>query len=975
MPDTDATSEPGPTTGAGAGADGDRCSLCDLPTPEPPVTDDAGADDPDAVAGTFCCRGCLEVARSLDDGFGAAEVDPAAELREGTPGAGGDRDDADGAAADGETAFLRVDGMHCATCEAFIESRAVEREGVTTARASYATDTCRLTYDPDVVEQDDLPAAVAGLGYDAAFVDDDDPRDDEEPIGRLLVGGFFGMMVMLWYVLFFYPAYLGWDSLLLFDVTGTAGLFLRLNVWVMTSVVLGYTGYPLLRGAYVSLRAGHPNMDLLVALAAGTAYVYSVLATLAGGVEIYFDITVAVVLVVSVGGYYEDRVKRRAADHLTALTRGRVSEARRRTADGTETVPVERLEPGDELVVRPGERVPVDGFVAEGTAAVDEALVTGESVPVRREPGDEVVGGGVVADGALVVAVGEDADSTLDRLLHRLWEIQSTRPGAQRLADRLATVFVPLVVVLATAVTAYRLLTGEAVADALLTGLAVLVVSCPCALGLATPLAVASGVREALARGVVIADESVFERATETDVVALDKTGTLTTGRMELVDWVGDAAVDGGSLRGENESGRAADGARGGVEGDRPRTAYGGTDPDRDDRPIRNDEVLARAAAVEQFSDHPLAEAVVRAADAPGTGCDVREFERHPGRGVSATVAVADEAGDGGRSGDGPGTAGEEEAGDGDDGRPRTGSTAGGTETVVGRRSLFDERDWPVPAAFVDRYESARAAGRIAALVGWDGRARGVVVAGDHPRPGWEHVVERLAGREGGGGNDGTDRHDAVDLDGSGAGDGDGGGDADGSRRQVVVLTGDDGGAADRFRAHPAIDEVFAGVPPEAKVETVERLRERGTVAMVGDGSNDAPALAAADLGIAMAEGTELAADAADAVVTGELASVPAVFEVTAAAKRRVRQNLGWAFVYNAIAVPLALVGAINPLFAAGAMAASSLLVVANSARSFDVAIPEGVAAGDDGEVGPGTDREPGPGPDDATGAESSPSQ
>jgi len=224
---------------------------------------------------------------------------------------------------------------------------------------------------------------------------------------------------------------------------------------------------------------------------------------------------------------------------------------------------------------------------------------------------------------------------------------------------------------------------------------------------------------------------------------------------------------------------------------------------------------------------------------------------------------------------------------------------------------------------------------------------------------------------DGGGGNDGTDRHDAADLDGSG----DGGGDADGSRRQVVVLTGDDGGAADRFRAHPAIDEVFAGVPPEAKVETVERLRERGTVAMVGDGSNDAPALAAADLGIAMAEGTELAADAADAVVTGELASVPAVFEVTAAAKRRVRQNLGWAFVYNAVAVPLALVGAINPLFAAGAMAASSLLVVANSARSFDVAIPEGIAAGDDGEVGPGTDREPGPGPDDATGAGSSPSQ
>jgi Cu2+-exporting ATPase len=412
----------------------------------------------------------------------------------------------------------------------------------------------------------------------------------------------------------------------------------------------------------------------------------------------------------------------------------------------------------------------------------------------------------------------------------RLWEIQSARPGAQRLADRLAAVFVPLVVVLAVLATVVHLVLGATPTGALLTGLAVLVVSCPCALGLATPLAVASGIREALDRGVVVTDESVFETATDVDTIAFDKTGTLTTGRMTVAETAtATAASDGGEAVAE---GMAA---------------------------VRDP--VALASAVEQFSDHPLARAVTAHRAPPDLPVD--DFERHPGRGVSAAVD--------------------------------------GVRVVVGRRDLLADEGWSVPESLAEPYERARDAGQVPALVGWDGRARGLVVGADEPRAEWEAVLGDLA-----------------------------------PDHEIVVITGDDERAADRFRESDAVDRVFAGVPPEAKAEIVDRLRAEETVAMVGDGSNDAPALAAADLGIAMESGTRLAADAADAVITtDDLGTVPTVFDLTAAARRRIRENLGWAFLYNAIAVPLTMAGLINPLLAAVAMATSSLLVVTNSARSL----------------------------------------
>ena len=798
-----------------------RCTLCDLQTGDDPHT------APD-VDGEFCCRGCLTVARSLDG------VEDRGDLDERRP------DATPGEEFDGETTFLHVDGMHCATCESFLEMTAGEQEGVAAAEASYATDTIRVDYDPDTVSAAELPERLSVAGYSASDRADPDGEEDDAVVRFLIGGGFFGMMAMLWYVLFLYPTYFGYEPIV--DLGGVSGTYLFAQIWLFASIVLFYTGYPILRGAYVSLRARRPNMDLLVSLAATSSYAYSTLALLVGQTDLYFDVTIAVVLVVTAGNYYESVVKRRATGLLADLT---TTEDRTVRTEAGEAVAADAVEPGDRLLVRPGERVPFDGTVAEGTAAVDEALVTGESLPATKREGDAVRGGTVVTDSAVVVEVGEDAANTLDTLVRLLWEIQSSRSGVQRLVDRLATAFVPLVVAVAAVGAAATLALGAAPVDAALVGLTVLIVSCPCALGLATPLAVAAGIRDAAKRGIVVVSDAVFESAADVDTVVLDKTGTLTDGEMRLLDAT------------------AAEG-------------------------IPVERVRERAAAVERASVHPVAEAIVAGV---------------LGDGDAATDGAAD-----GRDRDG---AAEEvdatdapSATDVDVFDRGVAGRVDGDEVVVGHPDCFDERGWPVPDRLREAGTAARDRGNVPVYVGWEGRARGVLAVGDEVRDGWEAVVSDL--------------------------------DADG--RRVVVLTGDAPAAARRFADHPGIDEVFAEVPPEAKAETVRRLGADGPVAMVGDGSNDAPALAAADLGVSIASGTDLAADAADAVLLEDrLSAVPELFAVTRGTNRRLRQNLGWAFCYNAAAIPLALAGVLNPLLAALAMASSSLLVVTNSARAvFD---------------------------------------
>ena len=840
------------------------CTLCDLPTGDDPHT------APD-VDGEFCCRGCLTVARSLDD------VEDLDDLDQRRPDATPDEE------FDGETTFLHVDGMHCATCESFLEMTAGEQDGVAAAEASYATDTIRVDYDPDAVSADELPDRLSVAGYSASDRADPADDDDDAVVRFLIGGGFFGMMAMLWYVVFLYPTYFGYDPIV--DLGGVSGTYLFAQIWLFASIVLFYTGYPILRGAYVSLRARQPNMDLLVSLAATSSYAYSTLALLVGRTDLYFDVTIAVVLVVTAGNHYESIIKRRATGLLSDLTA--TGDRTVRTEAG-ETVAADAVDPGDRLLVRPGERVPFDGTVAEGTAAVDEALVTGESLPTTKREGDPVRGGTVVTDSPVVVEVGEDAANTLDTLVRLLWEIQSSRSGVQRLVDRLATAFVPLVVAVAAVGAGATLALGSAPIDAALVGLTVLIVSCPCALGLATPLAVAAGIRDAAKRGIVVVSDAVFESATEVDTVVLDKTGTLTDGEMRLLD----------------------------------ATAAEGTPVER---------VRERAAAVERASIHPVAEAVVAgvlgdADERPATdgGRAADDAATDAGRAADDAGREADDAAtDGDRAADDAATDGGaaaaadatgDEAATDDVGALDGPSAADvdvfdrgvagrvdGNEVVVGHPDCFDERGWPVSDRLCEAGATARDRGNVPVYVGWEGRVRGVLSVGDEVRDGWEGVV--------------------TDLD------------ADG--RRVVVLTGDAPAAAKRFADHPAIDEVFAEVPPEAKAETVRRLGADGSVAMVGDGSNDAPALAAADLGVSIASGTDLAADAADAVLLKDrLSAVPELFAVTRGTNRRLKQNLGWAFVYNAVAIPLALSGVLNPLLAALAMASSSILVVTNSARA-----------------------------------------
>ena len=779
------------------------CTLCELPTDPSSVTE-AGVD------GEFCCRGCLEVYRTLGD------VDPEAVDADDLRAADVASDPGEAVPEDAETAYLSIDGLHCSTCELFIETAAADIDGVYAAEASYSTDMARVSYDPETCDRDALPEALSRFGYYAS-------EPGEEPDGfldklsfenyRAAIAVIVMMPVMAPYLLFVYPTYLGvYPREFLFGSTLYFMVFVPLFVW-STIIVVGI-GYPFFRGAYVSLRVGRPNMDVLIALAVAAAYLYSVVSLfILEGRTVYFDVAVMILAVVTVGDHVESRFKEQALGYYSELAESRVTHARKlHPDDSTEQVPIESCAPGDRILVRPGERIPVDGRVADGTAAVDESVVTGESIPVPKSVDDDVIGGSIVTDNALVVEVGTDGASTVDRLMELLWNVQSTDAGVQRVANRFAVVFVPVVVAIAVATTLGWLWLGRPVGEAVLIGVSVLVVSCPCSLGIATPLALAAGSNAASESGLLVFDGSVFERITETDTVAFDKTGTLTTGEMSVVDVVGD---------------------------------------DREG-------ILARAAAVEGRSNHPIGGAILDAA--PDRAADVSGFERNP-RSVVATVD--------------------------------------GERTMVGHPDAFERAGWAVPAELADAVEAARSDGAHPTLVGWAGAAAGVVVLRDTPRPGWEAAVA------------------AFDDD-----------------TEVVVITGDDERAAGAFEAHPAIDEVFAEVRPEAKRELIRRLR--GSVTMVGDGTNDAAALADADLGIAMSHGTELTIEAADGVVTDDdLSTVPAFFGIADRVQARIRQNILWAIGYNVVAIPLAVAGLINPLIAAVLMAISSLIVVSNSKRSL----------------------------------------
>lgn len=760
------------------------CELCGLPTPVPPLRSDGHS---------FCCFGCSEVYRS----FGA-EVLSATDARpilKAEP------------SLEGAEAFLRIDGMHCSSCELLIERTAAKIDGILAASASYATSTARIVYDPRLIRESELPQVLSLTGYRARLRSDSAPEDDErQPLLRLITGIILNNVVMMLSLIFLYPTYIGLVERHELAPIGPIAFYAA--PWAMfacTTLLIFYVALPIFRGARIGLRTRMLNMDNLLAISILSAYGYSVGQLLSGSLDLYFDVASMIVAVVTLGRYLEQGAKAKATHELSKVIEAWTPTARV-LKDGEFWVEaIDQIKPGDHVFVRQGEAIPVNGIVVDGQGAVDESLMTGEPFPVNRGPGEAVLGGAIVVEGSIEVAVGPEVASRINNLSRILWNVQSSTAGIRGVADRVARVFVPVVLVAALVVTGWLLLAGATPADALLAGLATLIVSCPCAFGLAIPLSTAAGLSTALRHGIIITSADAFEKAPRVNIVAIDKTGTLSTGEMAVVKVIGPPAV------------------------------------------------AELAAAVERFSSHPIAEAIARL-DARLTATDL---DIHPGKGALASV----------------------------DGR----------RIAVGSRSLFATLGWVIPDRLLASAASGTDGAGVVSFVGWDECAQGAIITQDQQRLEWEHVVDRLR-----------------------------------KTSRVVLLTGAEhpGGYEDQ------VDEVFTGVPPEGKAAVIRQLKSVGTVAMIGDGSNDAPALAAADLGIAFGAPTALAADAADVVIPGEhLDRIFDAFEILATTRRRIQQNIAWAFSYNVIAIPLAATGFLNPLFAAVAMTVSSLMVVWNSTR------------------------------------------
>ncbi|ELY94111.1 heavy metal translocating P-type ATPase [Natrialba taiwanensis] len=898
-----------------------RCRLCgtaltpaESDSDEQPArsdTDERSATGrSDATATTaFCSTGCRQIDETLDE--------PTPDDEAGQPTAGSTpsvetADESTATSADAATpdrTFLRVDGMYAATCERYLESVAKSQDGVTDAAASYVTETIRIDHDPARSSAAELEAALTTTGYTAyrreeASSDDETGgtrrsremsglrkrRTDDMLEVRYVIGIVFGSFLLVPYAALLYPTYLAsvfdWRFLSLYDeaFTGFGGLLFLPLFFTVTGAVLYLTGMPLLRGAYVSLKHRQPSTQLLASLTVVSAFCYGTIAFVSGRNDLYYDLTIIVAAIVMAALFYEAMVKRQAMDRLTELTISQVDTARVFDSAGSETgsdpadptdaaattaadpdtstqhtrtVPVTDLSAGDRLLVRAGERIPVDGELVASSCTVDEAVVTGESLPISKTPGDAVVGGSVVTGDAAIVAVGDRTDSSIDRLTRTVWNLQSAAHGIQRRADELAAIFLPIVLGAGALVGAWNVFQGNGLGSTttVLAVLLTVMVASPWALGLATPYSIASSIREAMDHGIVVFDETVFERLREIDTVVFDKTGTLTTGEMTVLEADGSPAL------------------------------------------------LRAAGRLERHASHPAAAAITAA------------FASTGGPDTSGTPdEVDDPAPDGGTVDDSKGSRDETDSTDSTDSDTNefvreftdhgngVSGVVDGDRLLVGHPDLFDDRDWDLDPELEGHASDAREAGNLPVVIGRNGRAEGLIVVGDEPRGDWEETVTALS---------------ESDV-------------------SVVVLTGDEGRSIDAFARHPGVDHVFTGVPPDGKTEAIRRLRTDDRVAMVGDGTNDAPALAAADLGLSLGGGTALASDAADlAIVDDDLTGVERAFALARAARRRVVQNLALALSYNAIVVPLALAGLLNPLFTAVAVGVSAGLIVLNSSRSL----------------------------------------
>lgn len=738
---------------------------------------------------------------------------------------------------------LHVTGMTCASCAARIEKKLNKLDGVA-ATVNYATEKAAVTapagYDARI-----LIGEIERVGYSAALPQraPEPARDEATPddpeltslrrrlVTAIVLAGPVIAMAMLPALQF--PRW-HWFSL------------------ALTTPVVVWCGRPVHAAAWTNLRHGVATMDTLVSLGTLAAFLWSVYALLLGTAgqpgmrhdfeltvgrdgapcHVYFEVAAGVTLFVLAGRYFERRSKRTAGAALRTLLMLGAKDVAVLREGGETRVPIERLAVGDEFVVRPGERIAADGIVVAGSSAVDASMLTGESVPVEVGEGDAVAGATVNAGGRLVVrATGVGDDTQLAQMARLVERAQSGKARVQRLADRVSGVFVPVVMALAVATLAGWLAAGFSLTTALTAAVAVLIIACPCALGLATPTALLVGTGRAAQLGVLINGPEVLESTRNVDTIVLDKTGTVTTGKMTLVDAIAATGTDRATL-------------------------------------------LRYAGALEDASEHPVARAIARGATAQvGALPAPADFTGVSGKGVRGTVE--------------------------------------GRAVVVGRESLLTECGIRLDASLSAAKARAESEGKTAVAVGWDGLAQGILVVADTVKPSSAEAVRQFTG---------------LGL-------------------TPVLLTGDNPTVAAHIAGELGIAQVIADATPADKVAVVKRLQSEGkVVAMVGDGINDAAALAAADLGLAMGTGTDVAIQAADlTVIRGDLRAAVDAIQLSRRTLATIKTNLLWAFGYNLAAIPLAALGMLNPMFAGAAMAASSLLVVGNSLRlrSFTSVIDE----------------------------------